>query len=222
MYCTRFFNLNKVISAYKHFLNALKTGTVMERIRKQIEFLIEIDKLKNIYRRNYVSDGLKRENDAEHSWYFAMGALILSEYSNEKIDIQKVVKMALVHDIVEIDAGDTFIYDEKAKLDQSERERKAAKRLFGILPEDQKVSFLELWNEFEENITNESRFARSIDRLSAVILNCATGGKAWREHNIDYAQVYGINEKIKEGSLEIWRYIEGIINKAADEGILPR
>lgn len=194
----------------------------MERIRKQIEFLIEIDKLKSILRRNYISDGTKREDDAEHSWYFAVAALVLSEYANEKIDVQKVITMALIHDIVEIDAGDTFIYDEKAKEDQGEREKKAALRIFGLLPADQKEYFTQLWNEFEENVTGESKFARTIDRFAAVILNCRSGGKAWKEHNITYTRVYEVNKRIRDGSREIWTVIEDLLNRAVNEGILKK
>jgi putative hydrolase of HD superfamily len=194
----------------------------MERINKQIEFLIEIDRLKSINRRNYISDGARNENDAEHSWYFAMAALLLAEYSNEKIDMQKVIQMALIHDIVEIDAGDTFIYDEKAKKHQHDKEQKAAKRIFGLLPDEQKKFMYDIWNEFEENITKESKFARSIDRLVAILLNDISDGKAWKEHNIEYSQVYEVNKRIAEGSSKLWALVEKIINKAADEGKLDK
>lgn len=185
----------------------------MERLLKQIDFLIEADKLKNILRRNYISDGSKRENDAEHSWYFSLAAMILSEYSNNKIDIQKIIKMAIIHDIVEIYAGDTFIYDEKAKESQKEREKIAFKKIFGLLPEDQKEYFRELWNEFEENISNESKFAKSIDRIVAVLLNLKSNGKAWKENKIEYSQVYEINNKIAEGSSKLWLYIKEMLNE---------
>jgi putative hydrolases of HD superfamily len=194
----------------------------MERIDKQIDFLLEIDRLKSIYRRNYISDGTKRENDAEHSWYFAMAALLLSEYSNIKIDINKVIRMALIHDIVEIDAGDTFIYDEIAKKGQKEREAKAAERIFGILPDDQKAYYLDLWGEFEDNVTDESRFARSIDRVVAILLNYKSNGKAWKENKIVYSQVYEVNKRIAEGSVKIWTLIEDIIKRAAAEGKLDK
>jgi Predicted hydrolases of HD superfamily len=194
----------------------------MERLKKQIGFLLEIDKLKTIVRRNYISDGSKRENDAEHSWYFAMAALLLAEYSNNDIDVQRVIHMALIHDIVEVDAGDTFVYDEKAKESQNEREEKAAGRLFGILPEDQKKYFLSLWHEFEGDTTNESKFARAIDRLVAIFLNYQSKGKAWKENNVGYEKIYKINKRIEAGSSELWRFVEGIINKAVEEGVLAK
>jgi putative hydrolase of HD superfamily len=183
----------------------------MDRLLKQIEFIIEADKLKNILRRNYISDGSKRENDAEHSWYFSLVAMILSEYSNNTIDIQKVIKMSIIHDIIEIYAGDTFIYDEKAKESQKERERIASEKIFGLLPEDQKIYYLELWNEFENNVTNEAKFAKSIDRIVAVLLNIKSNGRAWKEHKIDFSQVYEISSKIADGSSKLWLYIEEML-----------
>jgi putative hydrolase of HD superfamily len=180
----------------------------MERLLQQIDFLIEADKLKNIIRRNYVSDGSRRENDAEHSWYFALAAMILSEYSNDAIDIQKVIAMAIIHDLVEIYAGDTFIYDEQAKVDQQEREKIASEKIFGLLSEDQKNHFLKLWNEFEEKSTPESKFARSIDRIVALLLNFKSNGKTWKEHQIDYSQIYAINSTIADGSSTLWSYIK--------------
>jgi putative hydrolase of HD superfamily len=194
----------------------------LERIDKQIDFLLEIDRLKSVYRRNYISDGTKRENDAEHSWYFAMAALLLSEYSNLKIDVNKVIRMALIHDIVEIDAGDTFIYDEIAKKRQKEREAKAAERIFSILPDDQKDYYSALWSEFEDNMTEESRFARAIDRVVAILLNYKSDGKAWKENKIAYSQVYEINKRIAEGSVKIWSLVEDIIKRAAAEGKLNK
>jgi putative hydrolase of HD superfamily len=191
----------------------------MERLLKQIDFIIEADKLKKILRRNYISDGSKRENDAEHSWYFSLTAMILSEYSNNEIDIQKVIKMSIIHDIVEIYAGDTFIYDEKAKESQKERERIASEKIFGLLPEDQNIYYLELWNEFEENITNESKYARSIDRIVAVLLNLNSNGKAWKEHKIDYSQVYEISSKISDGSSTLWLYIKEMLEENKGRGL---
>ena len=185
----------------------------MERLLKQIDFLIEIDKLKTILRRNYISDGSKRENDAEHSWFFSIAAIVLSEHSNSNIDINKVVKMAIIHDIVEVYAGDTFIYDEEAKKNQKEKEKIASEKIFGLLPEDQKRYFLDLWNEFEENVSNESKFAKSIDRIAASILNLKSGGKAWIENNVDYKRVYEINSKIAEGSSDLWDYIKGMLEE---------
>ena len=192
----------------------------MERIKRQLEFLIQVDRLKSIFRRNYISDGTRKDNDAEHSWYFAMAALLLAEYSNEKIDIQKVIQMALIHDLVEIDAGDTFVYDEEAKKGQKDKEKKAAGRIFGLLPEDQKKFVYDLWNEFEENLTGESKYARSIDRLVAILLNDKSNGKAWKENHIKYSQVYEVNKRIAEGSSKLWELVEKIIRNAAVEGKL--
>jgi putative hydrolase of HD superfamily len=191
----------------------------MERLLQQIDFLIEADKLKNIIRRNYVSDGSRRENDAEHSWYFALAAMILSEYSNDAIDIQKVIAMAIIHDLVEIYAGDTFIYDEQAKVDQQEREKIASEKIFGLLPEDQRNHFLKLWNEFEEKSTPESKFARSIDRIVALLLNFKSNGKTWKEHQIDYSQIYAINSTIADGSSTLWSYIKEQLDENKGKGV---
>jgi putative hydrolase of HD superfamily len=191
----------------------------MERLLQQIDFLIEADKLKNIIRRNYVSDGSRRENDAEHSWYFALAAMILSEYSNDAIDIQKVIAMAIIHDLVEIYAGDTFIYDEQAKVDQQEREKSASEKIFGLLPEDQRNHFLKLWNEFEEKSTPESKFARSIDRIVALLLNLKSNGKTWKEHQIDYSQIYAINSTIADGSSTLWSYIKEQLDENKGKGV---
>lgn len=191
----------------------------MERLIQQIDFLIKADKLKNILRRNYVSDGARRENDAEHSWYFALAAMILAEYSNDAIDIQKVIAMAIIHDLVEIYAGDTFIYDEQAKVGQQEREKIASEKIFGLLPEDQKNHFLTLWNEFEEKSTPESKFARSIDRIVALLLNLKSNGKTWKEHQIDYSQIYAINSTIADGSSTLWSYIKEQLDENKGEGV---
>jgi len=185
----------------------------MEKLLKQIDFLIEIDKLKTILRRNYISDGSKRENDAEHSWYFSIAALIFAEYSNYKIDIQKVIKMAIIHDIVEVYAGDTFVYDDDAKKNQKEREKIASEKIFGILPEDQKKQLLELWNDFEDGITNESKYAKSIDRFVAELLNLKSNGKTWFENNLEYSKVYAMNKEIENGSSTLWLYMKEMLEK---------
>ncbi len=191
----------------------------MERLLKQIEFLVEVDKLKTILRRNYISDGSKRENDAEHSWFFSLAALVLSEHSNDKIDIHKVVKMAIIHDIVEVYAGDTFLYDEKGRKDQKERETAASEKIFGMLPEDQKENFIGLWNEFEEGASNEAKFAKSIDRLSAVLLNLMSGGKGWKENGVEFERVFEMNSKIAGGSEELWRYVREMLEKNKNSGM---
>jgi len=192
----------------------------MERLQRQIQFLLEIDKLKTVFRRNRLADGSRTENDAEHSWYFAVAALILCETAAAEIDLSRVLRMALIHDIVEIDAGDTFIYDEAAKQGQAEREERAARRIFGLLPEDQAEEFLALWHEFEESRTPESRYARAIDRISAVILNHASGGKSWKQHGISQAQILEVNQAIEAGSPALWDYVRDLIGDAARRGYI--
>ena len=194
----------------------------MDRLARQIGFLIEVDKLKTIFRRNFLADGSRAENDAEHSWYFAMAALILSENAATQIDLVRVLEMALIHDVVEIDAGDTFIYDEEAKRDQAEREARAAERLFGLLPEDQAAGMLELWREFEECATPEARYARSIDRIAALILNLASHGKAWRHHGVSKAQIMAVNERIALGAPALWDHVRTLIEEAARRGDIDR
>jgi putative hydrolase of HD superfamily len=171
----------------------------MHRLQSQMEFLLEADKLKRILRRNHLSDASRLENDAEHSWYFALAALVLAEHSRDPIDLGKVLRMALIHDIVEIDAGDTFIYDSAASQGQGEREERAATRLYGLLPEDQAATLIELWREFERAETAEARFAKAIDRLAAVILNYASEGKTWRQHHVTKDKVIGVNQRIAAG-----------------------
>ena len=192
----------------------------MERLQRQIQFLLEIDKLKTVFRRNRLADGSRTENDAEHSWYFAVAALVLSETAAAEIDLPRVLRMALIHDIVEIDAGDTFIYDEAAKQGQAAREERAARRIFGLLPEDQATELLALWHEFEESRTPESRYARAIDRLSAVILNHASGGKSWKQHGVSKAQILAVNQAIEAGSPALWSYVSDLIEDAAQRGYI--
>ena len=155
-----------------------------ERLKKQIEFILEIDKMKNLYRQTYVLHEDRKENDAEHSWHLAIMAFMLSEYSNKSIDVLKVMKMVLIHDIVEIDAGDTYCYDEKGYTTKAEREETAAQRIFGLLPEDQRDEYYSLWREFEDSETNEARFAAVLDRLQPLMLNYTKKGISWQEHEI--------------------------------------
>lgn len=191
----------------------------MDRLKQQMDFIIQVDKLKTIIRRNYIADGSKLENDAEHSWFFSLAALVLSEYSNGKIDAGRVIRMAIIHDIVEVYAGDTFIYDEKGRETQKEREQAASLKIFGILPSDQQKYFLDLWNEFEDGITDESKFAKSIDRLSAVILNINSNGKSWSENKVEFEKVYRINQKIDEGSSALWSYVRQLLESCRDRGL---
>ena len=159
-----------------------------ERLEKQFDFCREIDKEKFIKRQTYLSDGQQKENDAEHAWHMAIMTLLLSEYANEEIDVLKTVSMLLIHDLVEIDAGDTYAYDEEGKKTQRQRELAAADRIFGLLPEDQQKKFRELWDEFEEGETAEAKFAHTMDNVQPAMLNAATGGKAWEERKIRLSQ----------------------------------
>lgn len=192
-----------------------------ERLEKQIEFIVEIDKLKHIYRRTYLMDGSRNENDAEHSWHLALMTLLLTEYTLEKeIDICRVIKMVLIHDIVEIDAGDTFCYDEKAQKDRSKKEKRAADRLFNILPEDQSQELRSLWEEFEERVTPEACFAASLDRLQPLLHNYYTKGYAWKKHNVTSDMVFDRNKHIEEGSITLWKYAKEIIEDSVKKGYL--
>ena len=148
-----------------------------ERLEKQMAFIREIDKEKQIFRQSYVTDGTRKENDAEHAWHMAIMTFLLSEYANEEIDVLKTIRMILIHDIVEIDAGDTYAYDDSAKATQKEREERAANRLFGLLPEDQAKDLRSLWDEFEAGETKEAKFARTMDNVQPLLLNDATGGE---------------------------------------------
>ncbi len=199
--------------------NKLSTRFNLDRLREQMKFIIEVDKLKTILRRNYIADGSKLENDAEHSWFFSLAALVLGEHSNNRIDVGKVIRMAIIHDIVEVYAGDTFIYDDKGRETQKEREQAASQKIFGILPSDQEKYFLDLWNEFEDGITDESKFAKSIDRLAAVILNINSNGKSWRENKVEFEKVYRINQKIDEGSSVLWSYVRELLESCRDRGL---
>lgn len=177
-----------------------------ERLEKQINFIREMDKEKFIGRQTYLSDGKRKENDAEHAWHLALMTLLLSEYSNKEIDVLKTMTMVLFHDVVEIDAGDTYAYDEEGKKTQAAREQKAAERLYGLLPEDQGTKLKAIWEEFEARNTPESLFAHTMDNLQPVILNAATDGKAWKEHGVHLSQFMGRQEDTKKGSQTLWEY----------------
>lgn len=177
-----------------------------KRLEKQFDFFREIDKEKFIGRQTYLTDGERKENDAEHAWHMAIMTVLLSEYANEKIDVLKTVMMLLIHDLVEIDAGDTYAYDEEGKKTQREREEKAAKRIFGLLPEEQGGKLMALWEEFEAYETPEANFAHTMDNIQPVMLNDATDGKAWLEHGVHLSQILGRNKKAAEGSRELWQY----------------
>ena len=177
-----------------------------ERLEKQMAFIREIDKEKQIFRQSYVTDGTRKENDAEHAWHMAIMTFLLSEYANEEIDVLKTIRMILIHDIVEIDAGDTYAYDDSAKATQREREERAADRLFGMLPEDQAQELRALWEEFEAAETKEARFARTMDNVQPLLLNDATGGKAWEEHDVPLSKIMKRNERTARGSEALWEY----------------
>lgn len=185
----------------------------MERLQKQMEFILEVDKVKQIVRQTYLTDGSRKENDAEHSWHLALMAVLLKEYANEEVNLEKVIPMVLIHDLVEIDAGDTYAYDCAGLATQRDRETKAADRIFGMLPEDQGRRFRNLWEEFEAYETAEAKFAHVLDNCQPLILNDASGGKSWKEHTVHKSQIYKRNEHTAEGSREIWEYMKQLIDK---------
>lgn len=191
-----------------------------ERLHQQIRFIVEIDRLKNILRRSYITDAERRENSAEHSWHLAVMAMLLAEHADERVDLCHVLRMLLVHDIVEIDAGDTFCYDKKGALDKAEREHRAADRIFGLLPEDQARELRVLWDEFEEQVTPEARFAMALDRLMPLLHNYHTRGKSWREHGITSDQVIAQNACMGNGSGRLWRFARSFIEDAVAKGFL--
>lgn len=192
----------------------------MDIITKQMSFLVEIDKLKSINRRAYITNSNRRENSAEHSWHVAIMAMILAQYSTDNIDLLRVIKMLLVHDIPEIDAGDISIYARNSDPDSTNREMQGAERIFNLLPEVQAQEFRDIWYEFEQGITSESRSAKSLDRLIPLIHNYCTEGKRWKEDGITYQQVLAVNQIIKEGSPELWTYAVTIINECISKGYL--
>jgi putative hydrolase of HD superfamily len=193
-----------------------------ERLARQLEFVIEIDRLKTVLRRTDITDGSRLENSAEHSWHIAVMALLLAEYAGEAIDVPRVLEMLLIHDIVEVDAGDTFCYDVKANLGREERERLAADRLFGLLPADQAQRLRARWEEFEARQTQEARFAAALDRLEPVLLNYVTSGGSWRRHTVSEEQVRARNHPIGDGAAELWDLASRLIADAAERGWLGR
>ena len=191
-----------------------------ERLKKQMDFLLEVDKLKCIYRQTYLSNGERKENDAEHSWHLALMAVLLKEYSNEPVDVAKVMTMVLIHDLVEIDAGDTYAYDTAGNQTKREREVKAAQRIFGILPKDQEEAFRALWEEFEAYETPEAKFAHVCDNMQPFMLNHATGGRSWQEHGVKKSQVLNRNRYLEDGSKTMKQYFDEIIAEHVKEGNL--
>ncbi len=193
---------------------------INERLKKQINFMLELDKMKNIYRQTYVLHEDRKENDAEHSWHLAILAFLLAEYASVPINVTRVMKMVLVHDVVEIDAGDTYCYDEAGNQTKAEREEKSAQRIFGLLPDDQKEEFYSLWREFEDNQTNDSKFAAVLDKMQPVILNYTKNGISWKEHGVYKEQVEQRCLSSSEASDKLAELIQSIIDDAASKGFL--
>ncbi len=194
-----------------------------QRLAQQVEFLVEVDKLKEVLRRTVTTQSRRSENSAEHSWHFALMAVTLAEHANAKnLDVLRVLKMALVHDLVEIDAGDTFAYDTTGMAGQHEREARAADRIFGLLPPDQAAEFRALWDEFEAKQTPEAQFALACDRFQPMLLNVRTEGHAWRQHGITQDRVLARNAAVANGSSAVWDYAVKMIDEAVARGHLAK
>ena len=191
-------------------------------LSKQISFIKEIDKIKYIQRKTKLFNSDRPENDAEHSWHLAMMTIVLAEHADTPVDVLKVLKMVLIHDIVEIDAGDTFIYDTTKSHSNTDNELMAAKRIFGLLPAEQADEFIAIWEEFETGETNEAKFAKSMDRLEPLLQNTSNDGGTWKEFDVDYHQVYEKKKVIKDGSTSLWKYAENLINESVEKGILKK
>lgn len=191
-----------------------------ERLKKQLDFALEIDKEKNILRQTHLSGHGRNENDAEHAWHMAIMAYLLREYSNEPVDITRVMLMCLIHDVVEIDAGDTYAYDEEGRKTQKAREEAAKERIYSLLPEDQKEELAAIFDEFEESKTPESKFAHAMDNLQPLMLNNSNDGGDWREHGVSAKQVYGRQSRTKEGSEKLYEVTDQIIKKHREKGNL--
>jgi len=192
-----------------------------QRLEQQLKFLYEIDKLKTIFRRtNLIADPERFENSAEHSWHLAFYVLILAEHTNKSFDLLRAMKMVLLHDLVEIDAGDTFCYDEKAHEGKEEREKNAADRLFGLLPQDQGDELMQLWQEFEAGETTEAKFAVAVDRLQPLLHNYVNGGGSWARHSIKRSQVESRMSPIQDGSMQLAEMMNAILDEAVKKNIL--
>jgi len=193
------------------------------RLSRQVQFIVEVDKLKEIFRQTLVIGSRRAENDAEHSWHLCLIAVILAEHAADRsLDILKVLKMLIIHDLVEIDAGDTFAYDTARMADQHEREARAADRIFGLLPEDQRDEMRSLWEDFEEKTTAEAKFATAVDRFQPMLLNVRTQGAAWNRHGVTRDRVLARNAQIKQGAPAIWEYSAAMIEDAVNRGELAR
>ncbi len=193
-----------------------------DRLRKQLAFILELDQEKNILRQTHLSNHGRRENDAEHAWHMAIMAYLLQEYSNAPIDVAKVMLMCLLHDVVEIDAGDTYAYDEKEKETQKAREEAAKERIYGLLPEDQKECFQQLFEEFEARETAESKFAHAMDNLQPLLLNDSNNGGDWKAHRVTAEQVYGRQSQTKDGSEVLFEWTDAVIQKNIAAGNIQK
>ena len=193
------------------------------RLVQQIKFIAEADKLKEIFRQTINTQSRRQENDAEHSWHLCLCVIVLAEHANHPgLDILRVLKMVIIHDLVEIDAGDTFAYDTAAMAGQHEREAIAAERLFGLLPADQFAEFRALWDEFEAKVTPEAKFATAVDRFQPMLLNCLTQGAAWNRHGITHDRVMDRNRHIADGCADLWKFAEQMVQEAVDAGHLAK
>lgn len=193
----------------------------MERLEKQLALLIELDQLKSVLRRTRVKSADRRlENSGEHSWHVALMAVLMQEHANAPIDIARVMKMLLIHDVVEIDAGDTFVYDVAASKEQEEKELRAAERLFGMLPSDQGDELFSLWKEFEAAQSDDAKYAKALDRLIPMLLNYHNDGQSWKEHGVTREQALTINKRIEFGSVTLWDKAKELIEEATEKGWL--
>jgi putative hydrolase of HD superfamily len=190
------------------------------RLAEQVRFLLDADRLKGVERRGYVADGSRRENTAEHSWTLALMALLLAEHAAEPVDVATVVRMVVIHDLVEVDAGDTYVYDEAGHATKEARELAAADRLYGLLPAEQGAELRALWDEFEHGTGPEARFARALDRFAGFLLNHASGGRSWREHGITSDRVLAVNRSIDDGAPALWHEVGRRLADALDRGLL--
>ena len=193
-----------------------------DQLLQQINFIKEIDKIKYIQRKTKLFHSDRPENDAEHSWHLAMMTIVLAEHSDVPVDVLKVLKMVLIHDIVEIDAGDTFIYDTQKSHSNTENELIAAKRIFGLLPDEQAEELIEIWQEFEAGETPEARFAKAMDRIEPLLQNTSNNGGTWREFDVDYSKVFEKKKVIAQGSATLWEFAENLLNESVEKGILKK
>ena len=196
--------------------------TQQDRLYKQIQFIHEVDKIKFILRRTKLFNSDRRENDAEHSWHLAMMAIILSEHANKEVDVLKVIKMVLIHDVVEIDAGDVFFFDKNQQHDNRKEELDAAKRIFGLLPEDQAQELFDLWQEFEAAESTEAKFAKTLDRLEPMLQNASNQGGTWEEYDVKYEEVLDSKRVMAEIANPLWEYTQELLKECVKIGILKK